>query len=223
MIPTARTGRIAGCKDRAGRLRRAFAGSVIAAVIAGCGISPDTAPRDIDLAPSDEVGRVSGGQVASGEGQVFLVTQDGGGGVPSRLVAVDRDVDAEARRGDPSSVLAALLAGPNRAEREDEVTTLLPTDLEVVTVSNRPGGVVVIDLTEPFGELTGQTLVLALAQLVHTVSEVGGVNGVGITVEGENRSWPDVNGRQQTDALTVFDFPGLVRSSQPAFPAVPSD
>jgi len=213
----------AGRVRRARRVRRALTVVVLTTIVAGCGIASDTAPRDIDIAPSDEVGRGNSGQVASGEGRVFLVTQDGGGGVPSRLVAVDRDVDAEARRGDPSSVLAALLAGPNTAEREAEVTTLLPTDLEVVTVSNRPGGVVVIDLTEPFGELTGQTLVLALAQLVHTVSEVGGVNGVRIKVEGENRPWPDVNGRQQTDALTVFDFPGLVRSSQPAFPAVPSN
>ena len=190
--------------------------------VSGCGISPDTAPRDIALAPSDTTDRDDGGQAAGGAGRVFMVDQDGGGAL-AQLVTVSRDVDAAARRGDPSSVLTALLAGPNTDEREAEITTVLPAGLAFNSVSIRPGGVIVIDFNEPFGDLTGRTLVLALAQVVHTVSEVGGINGVRITVEGESRAWPDVNGRQQTDALTVFDFPGLVRSSQPAFPAVPSD
>jgi spore germination protein GerM len=206
-----------------GRRRRILASTaaVLSAVVAGCGISPDTAPRDIDLAGADADQRNTNPQAAIGEGEVFFVVQEGG--VPSRLVAVSRDVDAAAERGDPTSVLDALLDGPNTAERSNEITTLLPVGLDALRVSTRPGGVVVVDLTEPFGELTGQTLVVALAQIVHTISEVGGVNGVRITVEGESRAWPDAIGTQQSDPLTVFDYPGLVRSTQPAFPAIPND
>ena len=40
---------------------------------------------------------------------------------------------------------------------------------------------------------------------------------------GTSNGWPDVNGTVQTDPLTEYDYPGLVRTRQPAFPAVPSD
>jgi hypothetical protein len=208
---------------RAGRSRTLAARAALVSLVvaAGCGISPDTAPRDIDLAAAGVDQRSTNPQAAIGEGRVFFVVQEGG--VPSRLVSVSRDVDAAAERGDPTSVLDALLDGPNTAERSNEITTLLPVGLDALGVSTRPGGVVVVDLTEPFGELTGQTLVVALAQIVHTISEVGGVNGVRITVEGESRAWPDAIGTQQNDPLTVFDYPGLVRSTQPAFPAIPND
>ena len=43
-----------------------------------------------------------------------------------------------------------------------------------------------------------------------------------ITTEGRTTAWPNVNGQLQTGELTVFDYPGLLRTTQPAFPAVPS-
>ena len=38
---------------------------------------------------------------------------------------------------------------------------------------------------------------------------------------GEPQAWPDGRGEQQTEALTVYDFPGLAESTQPPFPAIP--
>ena len=55
-----------------------------------------------------------------------------------------------------------------------------------------------------------------------TVSELTGVERVLITVDGAQTQWPDGTGRLQSDALTVYDYPGLEPSTQPAYPAVPS-
>jgi spore germination protein GerM len=55
-----------------------------------------------------------------------------------------------------------------------------------------------------------------------TASEITGVSSVVIAIEGRNQQWPAANGELQSDPLTRYDFPGLVTSSQPAFPSVPS-
>ncbi len=185
--------------------------------LAACGISAESAPRDIEQTTGDDA------QVpaAIGSGQIFLV-QPGTGGAAPVLVSVKRSPRASVG-GDPTPVLEVLFLGPNPKEIESDVTTFLPEGLAVVDWSVRSGGVLTVDLPESFGELTGTTLIFALAQIVHTVTADEGVNGVRITIDGESREWPDVNSQLQSDPLTVFDYPGLVRSTQPAFPAVPSD
>jgi hypothetical protein len=49
-----------------------------------------------------------------------------------------------------------------------------------------------------------------------------GVSSVAITVDGSPQQWPAGSGELQSEPLTRYDFPGLVQSSQPAFPPVPS-
>jgi spore germination protein GerM len=84
------------------------------------------------------------------------------------------------------------------------------------------GQVLTIDVTDVFGELTPEALRLATAQIVVTADEVEGVNAVRIRIDGEQRAWPVGNGELTDAALTVYDYPGLVESSQPALPAIPS-
>ncbi len=188
-----------------------------ASTLAACGISAESAPRDIELTTNDDAEVPA----AVGTGQIFLV-QSGTGGAAPVLVSVKRLPTASVG-GDPTPVLEVLFLGPNPKEIESDVTTFLPEGLAVVDWSVRSGGVLTLDLPESFGELTGTTLIFALAQIVHTVTADDGVNGVRITIDGEAREWPDVNSQLQSDPLTVYDYPGLVRSTQPAFPAVPSD
>ncbi len=203
-------------------------------VLAGCGITADSAPRDIEPATQtdspaeqDDTQNSENGndsqsgqnsQAAIGNGIVFLVDQTGG---VDRLVSVKRTVEASIDR-DPSSALNVLFAGPNGLERADGITTVLPEGLSVLR-SNSRGGVVTIDLPGDLRELTGEPLTLGLAQIVYTISAVEGVTSVRITIDGAAASWPDAYGQLQTDPLTVYDYPGLVSSTQPAFPAVPSD
>lgn len=207
------------------RRRRAVRGALTAVLSAGvlsaCGISTDTAPRDI--APSADESTddpATDANEATGSGQVYFVQVDATG-APTRLVAVPRAVSI-GRDRDPTAVLEVLIAGPNEDERDTSIASLLPRELQVLGWSSRPGGVVSIDLSAPMAELPRPTLSTALAQIVHTVTETGGIEGVRITVEGSPQAWPDGTGQLRDDVLTVYDYPGLLRSSQPAFPAIPS-
>jgi spore germination protein GerM len=188
--------------------------------LSACGISTDTTPRDILQPVRQEDTETSDGNVAAGTGEVYFVQVDSAG-EPSRLVAVAREVEVGVNR-DPTSVLDVLIDGPNSAERDEGITSLIPPDLQLRGWTARSGGVMAIDVSAELGTLSSRSLMFALAQIVHTVVATTEVNGVRITVEGRVESWPDANLQPQRDPLTVFDYPGLVRSSQPAFPAIPS-
>ena len=71
-------------------------------------------------------------------------------------------------------------------------------------------------------DVSGTDLIDAVAQIVYTVSEIDGVHEVAISVEGAPQRWPTADGSLQSTPLSVYDFPGLVSSAQPDYPAVPS-
>ncbi|MGD9997539.1 MAG: GerMN domain-containing protein [Ilumatobacteraceae bacterium] len=201
-------------------MRRVAAALVLgASLLAACSVASDNSPRDIDAKdldlnvqdPSDV------GQAAAGAGRIYLLAPDVPG-QPSRLRSVARDID-----DDPAAVMAALLAGPNSNEFEDRFRSGLPSDTQVLGITRRSGGVLALDLNDAITQLRGDELILALAQIVYSLSEVSGVTGVVITVEGADTRWPASSGELQSDPLTVYDYPGLEPSTQPAYPAVPSE
>ena len=55
-----------------------------------------------------------------------------------------------------------------------------------------------------------------------TASELPGIDAVRLRVEGQSRAWPGGRGDLQTDALTVYDFPGYAESALPAYPPIPA-
>ncbi len=63
---------------------------------------------------------------------------------------------------------------------------------------------------------------LAVAQIVSTATDIEGVGSVQLRIDGVPRVWPLGNGELTDRPLTQYDYPGLVESSQPAFPAIPS-
>jgi spore germination protein GerM len=188
-------------------------------LVAGCSVSPDNTPRDIDagaLTLSDQ-DPSNIGQAAAGSGRIYLQAPDVPG-EPDRLRAVSRDIE-----DDPAAVMEALLAGPNSTELVDRYRSGLPPAMEVLSVTRRSRGVVQLNVNDAIAALRGDELILALAQIVYSLNDVNGVTGVTITVEGAEAQWPASNGELQSDPLTVYDFPGLEPSTQPAYPAVPSD
>jgi spore germination protein GerM len=79
-----------------------------------------------------------------------------------------------------------------------------------------------IDVSQGLLQLSGQVLVAAVAQIVFTGAEIDGVRSVSISVEGAPQRWPVGSGELQSAPLTVYDYPGLVPSAQPAYPAIPT-
>ncbi len=199
--------------------------TVLVAVLSGCAIQPNSSPRDVpeeQRSPLD----VSGGDAgpAQGTGRIFLL-HDGEEEVPGqeeevedaepKLVSVQRPALA------PEPVFTALLQGPNEAELNDGLTTALPPGLELHSV-RQSTGTLIVDVSEEMLDLTSDDLRLAVAQIVYTADELPTVRAVQLLVDGEHREWPNGRGELQLDPLTVYDFPGLAQSAQPPLPPVPS-
>jgi len=188
--------------------------AAVAVSVTGCAIQADSGPRDV---PEQDPARVvldptgEGGE-ATGEGRIYLVAPVGS---PQQLRTVLRDDKL------PEQLVQTLIRGPNTAELNDGLTTELPATLEVLD-ARFEGGILYIDLSDEINELQGGPLVLAVAQIVFTASEIPGTESVVIRVEGEAQSWPNGDGDQQSEPLTVYDFSGLAESSQPAYPVTPT-
>lgn len=194
--------------------------SALLAVIAvtvgsACAIQPEAAPNNVPADRSGIFGDPSTGDEAAGTNRIFLLAPTDAE-EPQRLRAVLRDVPTTA-----ASVLTSLFAGPNAAERNAQLDTAIPTDVELKT-ARTVGEVLTLDLNNVFAELTPDGLRLAVAQIVTTATHLDGIRAVQLRVDGEPRVWPLGNGELTDRPLTAFDFPGLVESSQPAFPGTPS-
>jgi hypothetical protein len=195
-------------------MHRATMVAALAGSLAACAIQPNAAPRDIDpgqrppLGPAvDEAGQ------ATGSGRVFLVDNVIGGA--PRL----RSVPREAAAGEP--IIEALMEGPNSGELDDGLTTALPAGI-TVNSARRSASTMTVDVTGELLELNTSELLLAVAQIVFTAAEIDGVRSVQIRVDGTAREVPNGRGELRSEPLSVYDFPGVAESVQPAYPPIPS-
>jgi len=180
--------------------------------LAACGVSTDSAPRDL---PADERTLVpaqaaTGGQ-AEGPDLIYL----GAPGEEQLLRSVPRDAVSR------QDLIEILFAGPNEDELDQQYTTFLPPNLELLDTFKQ-GTILFLDVGTELTELTGQSLTQALAQIVYTAAELEGVERVQLTVEGTPVSWPRIIGGNTVGTLSIYDYPNSVQSAQPAFPALPS-
>lgn len=198
-------------------IRRASVTVVATVLLAACGIGNDESPRDIPEGDQQPLGitldRSAG--AASGTARIYLLGSVTAGQAVA-LLPVARDVNET-----PTAVLEALLQGANAVELTRQYRTAVPTGTTLRSASLR-SGVLWVDLSPELLQLSGNDLIDAIAQIVFTASEIDGVQGVRVLVDGQEQQWPDGSGELQSDPLTVFDFPGLVVSAQPAYPAIPS-
>ena len=185
------------------------------ATLTGCSIQPEASPSDLPAERADVFGEPATGDVAAGTNRIYLLAPPDVE-APQRLRSVQRDVQT-----DPESVLESLFAGPNADERDAQLDTAIPADVDLLDAWP-VGQVLTIDLNDVFGDLTPDGLRLAVAQIVSTATDIEGVQSVQLRIDGESRVWPLGNGELTDRALTPYDYPGLVESSQPAFPAIPS-
>jgi spore germination protein GerM len=195
-----------------------------AVFVAGCGIDTDSGPRPINpdaLAPAiiDPVDVEPGGAGAPPTAdvtQVYLVAPDPQGGQQLVLQAVPRSTADSA-----AGALAALFRGPSSSELAARLRSAIPADVQLRGIGRR-GSTLLVDAGAGLETITGGELQQAVAQIVYTATAVEGIEGVLITVDGVSREWPAGNGELQARPLTRYDFPGVLPSAQPAFPAIPS-
>ncbi len=197
-------------------MMRSLAPVVLAlGLLSACSIQPDASPNDLPAERAEVFGEVATGDEAAGTNRIYLLAPTDPEEA-QRLRSVQRDV-----RTTPFAVLSSLFAGPNAAELDTLLDTAIPSDVELLAA--RPvGQVLTVDLNDVFDELTPGGLRLAVAQIVSTATDIEGVESVQLRIDGEPRVWPLGNGELTDRPLTRFDYPGLVESSQPSFPAIPS-
>jgi spore germination protein GerM len=95
------------------------------------------------------------------------------------LVASRQDVAAPATVG---SVTSELLAGPDEAERERGLRSALP-DPTVVVGTELARGMATVELTPSFSEISPQDQLLAVGQLVLTLTDLRGIGSVQFTLD----------------------------------------
>ncbi len=164
-------------------MRRAVLAVVAVLTLAGCGVGAQSAPEEVSIPrpstpPTGAAGDATGDRVT-----VWFVRG-------SRLEAAERPAEDSAI----DAALDALAAGPTRAEVLDGVRTALsPQSL----TPDRPvtaDAVVTVGVSREFTEVAGGNQLLAVAQVVFTVTEVPGVEAVRITADGSPVEVPTDDG-----------------------------
>lgn len=185
---------------------------VAMALVTGCGIRPDAAPRDIPIEDrSLPASPISAAGASGGDARIYLLTPT----EPRQVRSVTRST------GTRDDLLAALVAGPTDGELSLPLSSALPVDLEVLSTRS-VGSVLYVDLSSAIAELSGSGLTLAVAQIVFTATDIAGVDALQLTVDGQRFPWPRPDGATTTGLLRPYDFPGYAVSAQPDYPVLPA-
>jgi spore germination protein GerM len=193
--------------------RLVFVSVALGLLATSCGISTEERPRPIaerQQVVLDGAAAASSAGATVGSARIYLLSP--------KIDGVGRTLEPVARNVEqPADVLASLLSGPNEQELGLQLRTAIPADTQLRSV-RFDRSVLTIDLSAELEDLAGEALVQAIAQLVFTADAIAGVSAVRISIEGRLRQWPGPTGELQDLLLTSYSFPGLLLTSQPAYP-----
>jgi germination protein M len=173
-----------------------LAGVACAAGIAlSCGVPVESKPRALSqsevpdgLRPTDTVPDATSQQQEIID--VWFVRD-------SRLVSSRHSVSAPAG---PTTAIEEVLAGPSAAEQDNSLRSAIPDPSAVVGVS-AVRGVATVNLTAAFSEIPANDQVLAVGQLVLTLTDLRGIGRVRFVVEDVQVAVPVPSG--ETSEATV--------------------
>ena len=167
-------------------------------LVTGCGFSPDTAPRPIEIDEVSVVTSVPGGDIAAQTTDMWFV--DG-----SVLVSVEASVADLA----PATVLGALIGGG--AARPSGLRSAIPPATELLGVA-LDGSVAIVDLSSAFTLVGGDEEIRAVGQVVLTLTALDGITGVRLFIDGNPVAAPVGEGELVDRPLTADDFSGPIGS-----------
>jgi spore germination protein GerM len=189
--------------------RRRFAlglAAVLAVVGAGCGIPSDerAAVASPGSVPFDLLGQAPSATATTlpiaptEKATIFLVQGE-------RLAPVQRELPAPVS---VEAVLETLAAGPTATEVQLGLRTALlaPGLMRSGGVS---GGIATIDLGQPFTEIAGRDQIVALAQIVSTVTGLPGVGRATFTLDGNATGVLRGDGAVTTESVSRDDYATL--------------
>jgi spore germination protein GerM len=170
--------------------------AIAAVALAGCGVPLQSEPVTIDVGIGPDTPAERPATNGQADGVIYLVQGD-------KLVAVTRDATTR-----PSDTLQQLLTGPTPAEARSGLRTAIPVDSAIRQVM-LADGLATVDVSTAFARVGGREEILAIAQLVLTLTATG-VDRVAIHLEGLPVAVPLPDGVLLTDPVTFTDYQVLV-------------
>lgn len=177
-------------------------------LLSGCGIPtddevtlarPESVPFDLLApAPSTTTTVTTAPSAPTVRSTIFLVEGE-------RLARVVRELVAPVA---PGSVLDALSDGPTDAEAARGLRSALLAEGLMRSVGVA-GGIATVDLGSSFSGIVGRDQILALAQIVATLTGLPGVGRVSFTLEGNPVGVPRGDGAITTDSVSRDDYAAL--------------
>jgi spore germination protein GerM len=131
---------------------------------------------------------------------VYLVAHD-------RLIARSRVVPSPATA---SEALGLLLSGPTVPEAAFGVRSAIPAGTSLLGVHLAKGGKAVVDLSTDFAQTGGADQILAIAQVVYTLTSLPDVVGVSFELAGQPVDVPTADGTLVSGPVGSQDFSALV-------------
>lgn len=193
--------------------------TALAMLLSGCGLGPQDEPEGLDVRPRTRDGGSATPTDARTTTEVYFIRGDRLAPVPRPVPQIDEDI-----------ALRLLIAGPTMAEAASDIRTALsPQPLAVA--GYRDPGTVYVTATPALTRISGSNQLLALGQLVWTLTEVPGITAVRIVVEGRPIEVPTDTGLSRApvdreDYTSVSPAESSVAhgtAPPPAPPASPSD
>jgi spore germination protein GerM len=186
------------------------AATATAVVLVACGVPVQEHPEQVDPAaipsqlrsPSTPASEAPSATPGKPTVRVSFVRED-------RLVELVREATPSASTTDRlNTVIQALLAGPADTEQAAGITSALPPGLTLSVIEVR-GQLVVLDLA---GDTQGRSTtenILALGQIVLSVTAVPTIDEVSFSRNGQPVEALLADGALTTDPLTAADYAGL--------------
>jgi spore germination protein GerM len=188
-------------------VRRWTLAGIAVASVTGCGFPSQNVAQPVpedDLPVGLRAGSVPQSTVPAETEPATVWLVDG-----EALVAARQGVAAPAAVG---SVTAALLAGPNESHRERGFRSALP-DPAVVVDAELARGVATVELAPSFLEISPSDQLLAVGQLVLTLTDLPGVGGVQFILDDSPIAVPIPTGETIDEPVFREQFLELTQSS----------
>jgi spore germination protein GerM len=174
--------------------------SVSAATVAGCGVPTSDRPETIapeqlpqGLRPTDST--ISPTPVDQEPIDVWMVRDE-------LLVATRHQVDPPV---DPQRALDELLGGPTGAEQDQSLRSAIP-DTSAVLSAVVQGGVVTVGLAPEFSDIPASDQLLAVGQIVLTLTDLRGVGRVRFVVDDAQIAVPLPSGASSDQSVSRDDY-----------------
>lgn len=155
-------------------------------------IDPSTVPFAL-LSPS--AAEAASPQARGRPTAVYFVRGD-------RLVTTLRRVDGD---NATAEVVRLLLEGPTRQEAAGNISSDIPEGTRLISL-DVAGNVATVDLSDQFGTAGGSDQVLAVAQLVYTLTATGPIRAVQFAIDGKSIEVPDGSGSLASTPRSRADY-----------------